>query len=74
LFQATSEFSPNPYRGFAVAFRVVLIRKQSPGKTFRTSGAFCFLFEFGGNKKGIGGVPFSMAEDYSSAGPDDGQF
>jgi len=53
---------------------VVLITKQSHGQTFRTSGAFCFLFEFGGNKKGIGGVPFSMAENYSSAGPDDGQF
>jgi hypothetical protein len=60
----------NPYRGFAVAFRVALITKQSRGQTFRTSGAFCFLFEFGG----IAGVPFSIGEDYSSIGPNDGQF
>ena len=48
MFQVTSEFGPNLYRGFAVAFRVVLVTKQSSGQTFRTRGAFCFLFEFGG--------------------------
>jgi hypothetical protein len=31
-------------------FRVVLITKQSRGQTFRTSAAFCFLFEFGGHR------------------------
>jgi hypothetical protein len=74
LFQVTSEFGPNPYRGFAVAFGVVLITKQFRGQTFRTSGAFCFLFEFGSITEGIGGVPFRMGEEYSSAGPDEGQF
>jgi hypothetical protein len=64
LFQVTSEFGSNPYRGFAVAFRVVLITKQSRAQAFRSSGAFCFLFEFGG----IAGVPFSIGKDYSSAG------
>jgi hypothetical protein len=61
LFQITSEFGPNPYRGFAVAFPVVLITKQSRGQTFGTSAAFCFLFEFGGAPEGIGGVPSSNA-------------
>jgi len=61
LFQVTSELGPNPYRGFAVAFRVVLITKQSRGQTFRTSGAFCFLCEFGGITEGIGDVPSSKA-------------
>jgi hypothetical protein len=36
-----SDFGPNPYRGFGVAFRVVLITKQSRGQTFRTPGALC---------------------------------
>ena len=44
----TSEFGPNPYRGFAVAFQVVPITKQSPRQTFRTSDVFCFLFELSG--------------------------
>src|SRR5271166_5905044 len=38
---------------------IALITKQSRGQTFRTSGAFCFLFEFGDITEGIGGVRFS---------------
>jgi PAS domain-containing protein len=44
--RVTSEFGPNPYRGFAVLCGVVLITKQSRGQTFRTSGEFCFLLEW----------------------------
>jgi RNA polymerase sigma factor (sigma-70 family) len=69
----TSELGPNPYRGFAAAFQVVLITKQSPRQTFRISGAFCFLFQLAGVMKGVGGLLLSMGQDYSSDG-DQGQF
>jgi len=74
LFEVTPACGPNPYGGLAGAFRVVLITKQSGEQPFSTSGAFCFLFDFGGITESIGGVPFRMGEDDSSAGPDDGQF
>jgi hypothetical protein len=60
LFQVTSEVGPKPCCGFTIAFRqVLLITKQFRGQTFRTSGAFCLLFEFGDITKGIGCVRFS---------------
>ncbi|HEX4715090.1 MAG TPA: hypothetical protein VH164_09210 [Ktedonobacteraceae bacterium] len=44
------------------------------GKLSELRARFAFLFEFGGITEGIGGIPFSMGEDYSSPAPDDGQF
>ena len=43
MFQVTSELERYLYRGFAVAFRVVLVTKQSCRQTFRTSGHLTFF-------------------------------
>jgi hypothetical protein len=51
-----------------------MFTKQSHRQTFRISGAFCFIFELSGGKKGVGNLHFNMGQDQSSAGPDHSQF
>jgi hypothetical protein len=52
-----------------VAFHVLLITKQSHRETFRVSGAFSFIFELTGGKKGRWEICIS-AWDRTKASPD----
>src|SRR6516164_7329258 len=63
-----SEFGLNPFGGFAVAFRVVLITKQSRGQTFRTSGAFCFLLNSESLQKALEACLSAWARTTTRAG------